>query len=128
MREFCRIFHAGSNRLIDLGSTAVSICLVAALLPLTPQSAEAVNYTVCPAPGDCDFETPDAAVNNEGIANGDIIDITPETYVLGAAISVTGGANLILNGSTVENSSANDSGGGLSNINSTVDIFDSAFF
>jgi len=68
MREFCRIFRAGSNRLIDLASTAVSICRVATLLLITPQWAEAVNYTVCPPPGDCDFETSDAPVNNEGIA------------------------------------------------------------
>ncbi|MGB7452921.1 MAG: hypothetical protein WBM36_12420, partial [Lysobacterales bacterium] len=45
----------------------------------------------------------------------------------GGAIRVSGGAQLTLSGSTVENSSADISGGGLSNSDSIVDILDSAF-
>ena len=45
----------------------------------------------------------------------------------GGAIRVSGGATFTLSGSTVENSSADDGGGGLSNSDSLVDILDSAF-
>jgi|GEM_PF-6482147 len=161
-------------------STALAIVFALTLLLTVPLSAQAATYTVCPGLNVCNFQTPDAVVNNAAIADGDVINITTDTYVLGAtmqvvnsitingngatldangsralnvsgtssivtvndvnifngqapveesggAINVTGGAQLILNRATVVNSTADGGGGGLSNNDSIVDIFDSAF-
>ena len=66
--------------------------------------------------------SPIVIVNNAIIRNG-----RDPGESSGGAIMVSGGATLTLNGSTVENSSADGSGGGLSNSDSLVNIIDSAF-
>ncbi len=174
----CRLVVTGSRYRL-FATITIPVLLAACLLFAMPQLALAQGtFTVCPS--GCDYTSPDTAVNDAARVDGDTIDITTGTYVLGSAmqivnsitingngstlnangnralevtgtspvvivndvtirngrdpgessggaIVVSGGATFALSGSTVENSSADGSGGGLSNSDSLVDIFDSAF-
>ena len=108
---------------------------MATLLVAVPQITWAqTTYTVCPT--GCDYASPEAAVNDPGLADGDTIDVQTNTYVLALtmqvndsitilannsifdadgrrAINVTGAAtNLSLTNVTIRNGLADASGGG----------------
>jgi len=61
---------------------SISSLLTVALLVAMPQGVWAqTTYTVCPS--GCTHTTPEGAVNNVNIADGDTVDIQTGTYVLG---------------------------------------------
>ena len=82
----------------------VSSLLTATLLVAVPQMAWAATYTVCKAGGAvvCHYESPELAVNDPGIADGDTINITTDTYVLGATLQVDNSITILANDSTFD--------------------------
>jgi len=78
--------------------------LIATLLVGLPQVLLAqTTYTVCKATvGGCDRLSPEAAVNDPTIVAGDIIDITPDTYVLSTTLLVDRSLTILGNGSTFD--------------------------
>ena len=76
--------------------------LTAALLVALSPTTWAATYTVCPLPDICDYQSPDSAVNDSVIADGDIIDITADTYVLGATLQIDNSITILGNGSVFD--------------------------
>ena len=146
MRKFNRQTVAGLLRRLFFKTTSISILFAATSLLALPLAVEAQDplpdtYTVCPAgPSDCDYATPEAAVNDPARVDGDTIDILTGTYVLVStlqvnnsitilgndsvldadrrrAIDVTGATtNLSLTNLTIRNGLADASGGGFCNL------------
>ncbi|MGD9265491.1 MAG: choice-of-anchor Q domain-containing protein, partial [Lysobacterales bacterium] len=62
--------------------------------------AGAATYTVCPVA--CDYSSPDAAVNDPAIVDGDIIDIQTDTYVIAATMQVDDSITILGNNSVID--------------------------
>ncbi|NNK98498.1 MAG: hypothetical protein HKO88_05570, partial [Xanthomonadales bacterium] len=71
-----------------------------------PQSiwaqAQTDIFTVCPGVGVCDYESPDDAVNDPDRTDGDIIEITTDTYVLASTLQVDDDITINGNGSFID--------------------------
>jgi len=92
MRILYRLARQGLGCEVSAIISVASVFLVVALLAVMPLTAFAQTqpqvYTVCALPATCDFTSPEAAVNDPGILDGDTIDIFTDTYVLGSTLQV----------------------------------------
>ena len=150
MRSILRGVVPGYFCRLSANAYLVSSLFIATLLVAQPQRDRSETYDVCP---NCTYTTPDDAVNNAGVVDGDTIDVQTGTYVLvntiqvsnsitilanhsvfdaddGRAIDVTGGStNLSLTNVTIRNGLADTSGGGALQISGggTVTIVNGTF-
>ncbi len=93
---------AGLNRGWSLGATIVLFLLTGIVPGAMPQSVLAATYSVCPLPAVCDYQSPDVAVNDPVIVDGDTIDVVTDTYVLGATLQVDKSITILANNSVFD--------------------------
>jgi len=87
---WCRYF---TNKVVG------TVLLSTSLLLVLPQVAAAADYSVCKLPAICDFQSPEAAVNDPAIVDGDTIDVVGDTYVLAATLQVSNQITILANNS-----------------------------
>ena len=75
---------------------------MATLVVAMPQTARAVEYSVCPLPAICDFTSPEDAVNDIDIVDGDIINIVTDIYVLASTLQVDNSITILANNSVFD--------------------------
>jgi len=64
-----------------------------------PRVAHSIEYSVCKLPASCDYTSPEAAVNDPLIGDGDTINIVTDTYVLSATLQVDNSITILANNS-----------------------------
>ncbi len=107
MRTIFRLATQAFNCELSIDARMLSILILATMMSAIPQTIWAQvqlpgNYDVCPGVGVCDYESPDAAVNDPARVDGDIIEITTDTYVLASTLQVDDDITINGNGSILD--------------------------